>query len=783
MAMMFSQAALNMSNSNNNQPESCNWCEDPTKKPSHFLTVDNVKYGFCNNDCLKEYQEAYSKVDCSHCERQVSGSPITSQEVTATGLKETRNFCCTECLQKYRIKNVQNQKLQQQSNRPQSATSSSSSLATSTTAQPESSKREHEPDSSTPNPVPKVLKVVREELKTNSRTPEPDLNGATDRPVASTKPSARKSMGSSFTKLPSPKVKVPSVKKHVNKKLADSHKIKLAAQKAETSTDSMDSEPRTQTDSPSESVAVAEKPKQTKRISINPRHHYETFGTFNWADYLEEVGGTPAPIECFRHNADSPENEFQLQMKLEAHDPRNPSSICVGTVVGILGPRIQVRLDGSDNTNDFWELVDSKNIMPIGSCEEQGGMLQPPLGFRKNPSHFHIFVANTLQGAVIAPDDCFKQTPRKPKKNHFDVGMKLEAIDKKNPRLICPATVGQVRDDEIFVTFDGWKGAFDYWTTYDSRDIFPVGWCQKAGHPLQPPGDKVCDLRKKGPNPKFILPSPLTAAVQAAEEAAAAVANGRASTPEASAKTPENEVPAIAVADKDVKVNNGVDLIAKKTLASNAKSSSVSVQKVKPQSNKNEKLKQQRQEAQEKKSETSVPNGTPKVQNESKKQLNPLTPKPVASPKPSTPKLTTQKPVPSKTLAQKLTTLKSPTSGSSFSIKNLVAEPEQQAELREPNAPAPEVVLPTTNLNLNAPISNNPLDWTIPDVMKYLINVDKSLDIHADVFRKHEIDGKAFLLLSSDMMMKYMNLKLGPALKISNIIERLKIEKKSLLMM
>lgn len=37
-----------------------------------------------------------------------------------------------------------------------------------------------------------------------------------------------------------------------------------------------------------------------------------------------------------------------------------------------------------------------------------------------------------------------------------------------------------------------------------------------------------------------------------------------------------------------------------------------------------------------------------------------------------------------------------------------------------------------------------------------------------------EIDGKALLLLRSDVMMKYMGLKLGPALKLSYHIDRLK---------
>lgn len=41
-------------------------------------------------------------------------------------------------------------------------------------------------------------------------------------------------------------------------------------------------------------------------------------------------------------------------------------------------------------------------------------------------------------------------------------------------------------------------------------------------------------------------------------------------------------------------------------------------------------------------------------------------------------------------------------------------------------------------------------------------------------FHPQEIDGKALLLLRSDTMMKYMGLKLGPALKLSFHIDRLK---------
>lgn len=81
------------------------------------------------------------------------------------------------------------------------------------------------------------------------------------------------------------------------------------------------------------------------------------------------------------------------------------------------------------------------------------------------------------------------QEPSKPTQNYFKPGMKLEAVDRKNPYLICPATIGEVRGDKIFIMFDGWRGAFDYWCLYDSRDIFPVGWCQLTNHSLQPPGN------------------------------------------------------------------------------------------------------------------------------------------------------------------------------------------------------------------------------------------------------------------------------------------------------
>ncbi|MCI4393294.1 hypothetical protein PGIGA_G00155780 [Pangasianodon gigas] len=221
---------------------------------------------------------------------------------------------------------------------------------------------------------------------------------------------------------------------------------------------------------------------------------------FNWENYLKETSSTPAPASCFRQSRIPPTNDFKVGMKLETYDPRNSTSVCIATVMGLTGARLRLRLDGSDSTNDFWRLVDSSDIQPVGTCEKTGDMLQPPLGFRMNASSWPMFLLRTLSGAEIAPASAFKKEPLKPLQNHFKVGMKVEAVDRKNPCLICPATIGQVRGDEVFVMFDGWRGAFDYWCKYYSRDIFPIGWCRLTNHSLQPPGTSFT-------LPKSLIPS------------------------------------------------------------------------------------------------------------------------------------------------------------------------------------------------------------------------------------------------------------------------------------
>ncbi|XP_055010670.1 polycomb protein SCMH1-like [Boleophthalmus pectinirostris] len=73
---------------------------------------------------------------------------------------------------------------------------------------------------------------------------------------------------------------------------------------------------------------------------------------------------------------------------------------------------------------------------------------------------------------------------------------------------------------------------------------------------------------------------------------------------------------------------------------------------------------------------------------------------------------------------------------------------------------------------------NDASSWTVEEVIRFVQEADPhTLGPHVDLFRKHEIDGKALMLLRSDVIMKYMGLKLGPALKLCHHIEKLKHSK------
>ncbi|XP_037549964.1 lethal(3)malignant brain tumor-like protein 4 [Nematolebias whitei] len=86
-------------------------------------------------------------------------------------------------------------------------------------------------------------------------------------------------------------------------------------------------------------------------------------------------------------------------------------------------------------------------------------------------------------GSTAVPSSAFSL--RAP--HGFQVNHRLEAVDRRNHMLIRVATVTDTEDYRMKIHYDGWSSQFDVWLDSDHGDLHPVGWCQRTGHPLEPP--------------------------------------------------------------------------------------------------------------------------------------------------------------------------------------------------------------------------------------------------------------------------------------------------------
>ncbi|XP_023205129.1 MBT domain-containing protein 1-like isoform X2 [Xiphophorus maculatus] len=177
---------------------------------------------------------------------------------------------------------------------------------------------------------------------------------------------------------------------------------------------------------------------------------------------------------------------FQDGMKLEAIDPLNLSAICVATVRKVLADGyLMIGIDGSeaaDGSDWFCYHSTSPSIFPAGFCEINNIELTPPRGYAGLPFRWFEYLKESK--SVAAPVNLFnKEVP-----NHgFRPGMKLEAVDLMEPRLVCVATVTRIVHRLLRIHFDGWEDEYDQWVDCESPDLYPVGWCQLTGYQLQPP--------------------------------------------------------------------------------------------------------------------------------------------------------------------------------------------------------------------------------------------------------------------------------------------------------
>ncbi|XP_066563333.1 lethal(3)malignant brain tumor-like protein 2 isoform X2 [Amia ocellicauda] len=177
---------------------------------------------------------------------------------------------------------------------------------------------------------------------------------------------------------------------------------------------------------------------------------------------------------------------FEEGMKLEAIDPLNLGNICVATIRKVLlDGYVLVSVDSSvvdDESTWFCHHASSHAILPAGYCQQHKITLTVPPAYDKKSFSWTQYLEDT--GSKTAParlfnTDCPGQG--------LVPGMKLEAVDLMEPRLICVATVTRAVGRLLRLHFDGWGSGFDQWADCQSPDIYPPGWCEITGYQLQPP--------------------------------------------------------------------------------------------------------------------------------------------------------------------------------------------------------------------------------------------------------------------------------------------------------
>ncbi|XP_016060666.1 PREDICTED: polycomb protein SCMH1 isoform X5 [Miniopterus natalensis] len=525
-------------------------------------------------------------------------------------------------------------------------------------------------------------------------------------------------------------------------------------------------------------------------------------GHFTWDKYLKETCSVPAPVHCFKQSYTPPSNEFKISMKLEAQDPRNTTSTCIATVVGLTGARLRLRLDGSDNKNDFWRLVDSAEIQPIGNCEKNGGMLQPPL--------------------VVIPKSPYPASDVNTEKPSIHSSTKTDLEHQPGQR--------------------GRKPGKKRGRTPKPLISHPIAAPSKSAEPLKFP-------KKRGPKPgskrkprTLLNPPPTSPTTSTPEPDTSTVPQDAATIPSSAMQAPTvciylnkngstgphldkkkiQQLPdhfgparASVVLQQAVqacidcayhqktvfsflKQGHGGEVISaafdreQHTLTLPAVSSVTYVLRFLEKlchNLRSDNLFGNQPFTQTHLSLTTteyshshdryLPGETFVLGNSLARSLEPHSDSMDSTLKPTNLVSTSQN-LRTPGYRPLLPSCGLPLSAASAVrrlcsrgvLKGSDGSRDMGSFWKLTHSPGSDRYLESRDASRLS--GRDPSSWTVEDVMQFVREADPQLGPHADLFRKHEIDGKALLLLRSDVMMKYMGLKLGPALKLSYHIDRLK---------
>ncbi|XP_045529256.1 polycomb protein Sfmbt-like [Pieris brassicae] len=215
----------------------------------------------------------------------------------------------------------------------------------------------------------------------------------------------------------------------------------------------------------------------------------------DWKKFLVKqlTGARTLPANFYTKLNDSLVSRFTIGSIMEVVDKNRISQVKVASVCEIIGKRLHVKYyDSSPEDNGFWCHEDSPLIHPVGWAFRVGHPLDAPQNY-----------CQRVAAGRLLPNDTTAEMFHKYPTNEpplFLEGMKLEAIDPLNLSAVCAATVMRILNEGyMMIRIDCYPadatGAD--WFCYHQRSpcIFPVGFSLANNIPLVPPiGFKVEDF-------------------------------------------------------------------------------------------------------------------------------------------------------------------------------------------------------------------------------------------------------------------------------------------------
>lgn len=207
----------------------------------------------------------------------------------------------------------------------------------------------------------------------------------------------------------------------------------------------------------------------------------------DWKKFLVKqlTGARTLPANFYSKLHDSLVSRFSIGSIMEVVDKNRISQVKVATVCEIIGKRLHVKYyDSSPEDNGFWCHEDSPLIHPVGWAFRIGHPLDAP------QSYCHSVATGRLLPNDSTNDMFYKYPSNEPPL--FREGMKLEAIDPLNLSAVCAATVMQILNEGyMMIRIDCYPADVNGadWFCYHQRSpcIFPVGFAMANNIPLVPP--------------------------------------------------------------------------------------------------------------------------------------------------------------------------------------------------------------------------------------------------------------------------------------------------------